>query len=139
MYERWKDDGYRQHMSEKHSGRWKDPSFREKVISAIKESKSTPEEKARLAKRNSETWVKMTPEKRANSIARMNDARKAKRELKDQQKVDVVLEQDSVKEDTRSDSARKTWNDPEVRKKRCDSMKEFWRLRKLKQEKGVIP
>lgn len=127
MKERWNDPEYRAHMSERHAERWSDPEFRQAVISKIKAVKSTPEQKSRLAKRNTEKWKLMSDEERQAKLKKLQLARQEKNRLKKKEKEKKETPESKRQMGPTPDRARQTWQDSDLRARRIQAMKDAWK------------
>lgn len=124
MRQRWQDPAYREKMSNSHARRWRDPDFRRSVISKIKDSKNTPEEKERLARRNSEKWKSMSDEERRLTLSRMKAARQEQSLLRKSKTHQTNTTKKRM--GPTSERAKESWSDPEVKARRIQAMKEAW-------------
>jgi hypothetical protein len=138
MLERWKDEEYRLHMSNKHRNRWNDEGFREKTVSSIKEAKARPDVKEKTIARNKKVWESLSDEEKQKTILRLNEARKKK--LLQKSKKEKILKEKNKSGPT-SEKSKETWSNLEIKNERIKKMKEAWadpekkakRLKRLKE------
>jgi hypothetical protein len=126
MKNRWLDESYRSHMSSLCQERWKNADFRLSTTQKISAAKSTPEERDRLSKRNSDHWAKMSPEQRKTVLDKMQLGRLRSRKIKEK-----VLKEPKAFGPS-AEIASMTWKNDEVRKRRIEGMKRAWITRREK-------
>ena len=125
MKNRWQNPDYREHMSSRQAALWRDPEFHRSVASKIKAAKDNPEERDRLARRNSEKWKSLSDEERQSILDKMRLARQEKNLAKKHLKTQTQTRAEKKMGPT-SARAKETWADPDVKARRIQAMKDAW-------------